>query len=233
MAELFYLILSAIIPVALFLYFVNKKDTVKEPNGVLIRCFLLGVATVIPVLILELLFTLVYPTESAFYRAFVVAAVTEEGFKFLFLYWFMRKHKEFDQFYDGIVYAVFLSMGFALIENILYVLQGGFGVAFLRSVLSVPGHGLFGVIMGYFFALAKFSGNQQRKIYYWLSFFIPLIFHGLYDFFLMATGVTSDGWIIFICLVAFLVLMVILWRIALKRIKKLVNIDKQINETIQ
>jgi len=121
---------------------------------------------------------------EAFYTAFVVAGFTEELFKFLALYLIIWSNKNFNEKFDGIVYAVFISLGFAGIENIIYVLQHGMQTGYIRAIVSVPGHALFGVTMGYYFGLAKFYPDK-RKLFLIRSFFYPVILHGIFDFILM------------------------------------------------
>jgi RsiW-degrading membrane proteinase PrsW (M82 family) len=216
------LLLSAILPVAIFLYFIYRKDTSKEPWQLLLKCLGFGMLGSIPAIIIELILGVgnIFSSAflSSFYEAFIEAALTEETIKFLILYWLIRKNKNFDQHYDGIVYAVFVSLGFALVENIMYVLQDGYATAITRAVLSVPGHGLFGVIMGYFFALAKFSDTEKRKKYMCLSLLIPIILHGIYDFFLMYT--TENSAISLFLVVALIALMIFVWIYAIKNLKK-------------
>ena len=228
MMSILLLLLSAIAPVAIFLFFVYRKDTEKEPPKLLAKSFLWGCIAILPILTIELVLQYLNIFSSAFlhsfYEAFIVAAFVEEGVKLFCLYKIIWKHKEFDQYYDGIVYAVFVSLGFALVENIFYVLEGGFGVSILRAMLSIPAHGLFGVLMGYFFALAKFSPNKNKK-FLWLSFIVPFLAHGLYDFFLMYM-VGNDEITIFLLFHLFIALMIFLWRFGIKYIKKHYAKDK-------
>ena len=226
------LLFSAIFPVAIFLFFIYKKDTKKEPPKLLAKSFMWGCIAALPVIIVELILDYFNIFNSAFlqsfYNAFIVAAFVEEGFKFLCLYLIIWKHKEFDQYYDGIVYAVFVSLGFAVVENIVYVIQFGIVTSILRAILPVPGHGLFGVIMGYFFALAKFSTNNKRKKLLWLSFLLPFFIHGLYDFFLFYMQHFQDNvFIALLFIVFFIILMVFLWRYGIRYIKKHYAKDKE------
>jgi RsiW-degrading membrane proteinase PrsW (M82 family) len=219
------LVISAALPVVIFLIIIYRKDTQREPPGLLLKCFFLGCVATIPVVFVELFVSRFNVFESAamrsFYDAFIVAALVEEGFKFLFLYWIVWKRREFDQHYDGIVYAVFVSLGFALVENVLYVLELGLGVALMRALLSIPGHGLFGVCMGYFFALARFSQNKSHRTgLLWLSFLVPFLFHGLYDFFLMYLGANENALLMLLLFAGFIALMIILWRVGIRYIRK-------------
>ena len=226
------LILAACFPVVVFLVIIYKRDTVKEPPKQLIKCFVWGCISTVPIIVVELVLSEFNVFDSAFgasfYDAFVVAALVEEGFKFMFLYWLIWRHREFDQYYDGIVYAVFVSLGFALIENIFYVIANGFGTAVLRALLSVPAHGFFGVIMGYFFAIAKFN-PQKKSRFLWLSLLIPILFHGLYDFPLFYFGLSENLTAGLLLFGGFLALMIILWRLGIKYIKSHFLLDAQSN----
>ena len=219
------LLLSAILPVAVFLFFIFRKDTEKEPIKLLLKCFLWGCIATLPIVLIELVFDFFNIFTSAFwhsfYKAFVVAAFVEEGVKFLVLYWIIWKHKEFDQHFDGIVYAVFVSLGFAVVENILYVFDGGIGISVMRAILAIPLHGFCGVIMGYFFAIAKFCEIDKKQKFLWLSFLVPLLFHGLYDFALFYIEKSSDNIALALLLFAvFIAVVVFLWRIGIKHIKR-------------
>ena len=125
--------------------------------------------------------------SNAAWTAFLAAGLTEEGMKFLAFLLFFWKSSHFNERFDGIVYAVYISLGFAGIENILYVFSGGYSVGIVRALTAVPAHALFGVVMGYYFGLAKFNA-KYRGIYLALAFFLPFVFHGLYDFLLMANS---------------------------------------------
>lgn len=217
------LLVSAVFPAVVFLYFVYKKDTEKEPLKFLTHCFLWGCIITVPSIYIELFFSSFDNFDSALahslYKAFVVAAFVEEGMKFLCFYRIVWGRKEFDQYYDGIVYAVFISLGFALIENISYVLDYGFVTAFWRGILAVPGHGLNGVIMGYFFALAKFSWNN-RKRYLCLSILIPLLAHGAYDFFAFYSSEQDNAALAILVFTGCVGLMALLWCLGIRYIKK-------------
>jgi RsiW-degrading membrane proteinase PrsW (M82 family) len=152
---------------------------------------LAGVLIVLPVVLIERLLTI--PSEnmegltSASYTAFVVAGFTEEGMKFLAFYFFFWNNRNFNEKFDGIVYSVFIALGFAGIENLLYVFTGGYGVGLIRAVTAVPAHTFFGIMMGYYFSLARFS-NSYITGFLMLAFIMPFVFHGLYDFLLMGNS---------------------------------------------
>ncbi|MCF8369368.1 MAG: PrsW family intramembrane metalloprotease [Bacteroidales bacterium] len=184
------LIALASAPVIIILVYVYIRDKYeREPLGLLFKALLAGALTVIPVLLVN---SQIEPFKDNFtglfqtaYVAFIVAAVVEEAFKFLALYLIIWRNKEFNEKFDGIVYAVFISLGFALVENIFYVNKFGETTGYMRALTAVPAHALFGVAMGYYFALAKFS--KGRNGYYLLmALAMPVLLHGVYDFLLMA-----------------------------------------------
>ncbi len=225
-------LIASITPVIIFLYLVYRKDTIKEPKGLLAKCFFGGFLSIAITLLLDIPMSAIgdsfsHPLLKSFWDAFLVAGFPEELSKFLILYWLVWKSKDFDQHYDGIIYAVFVSMGFALIENILYVFQGGLGVALARSVLSVPGHGFFAVLMGYYFSLAKFAPIEERKKLLFKSLAMPILFHGLYDFALMyVANKNSNVVLIIVLMLVFTYTVVKLWRLGIKKIKLHVQHDK-------
>ena len=118
-----------------------------------------------------------------FFFAFVAVGFSEEGSKYLMLRAYAYRRKAFDEPLDGIIYGVMVSMGFATLENILYVTRHGFQTAILRAFLSVPAHACFGVIMGYYVGMAKFSKTRARY-YKRLGLLLAVLFHGAFDFFL-------------------------------------------------
>lgn len=139
------LIISAILPVIVFLSFIYRKDSEKEPKKLLAKCFLLGALSIIPIFLIELAVdsysnSINSPLLHSLYRAFIVAALVEEGTKFFFLKKITWRNKEFNQSYDGIVYAVFVSLGFAMVENIMYVSEHGFVVGTFNFLLMYNAH---------------------------------------------------------------------------------------------
>ncbi len=186
------LISVAIAPVLIFAIYIYIRDKYeKEPLKLLMTGVLYGVFITVPIVHTENFVTLFIPnagvTMEAFYLAFIVAALVEEGFKFLILFFLVWKNDNFNERFDGIVYAVFISLGFAGLENIMYVLNpeiGGMRTAISRAIFSVPGHGLFGVAMGYYFALIKFVPENRFKLTL-CAFFVPWALHGIYNFILL------------------------------------------------
>ncbi|MFM7682650.1 MAG: PrsW family glutamic-type intramembrane protease [Bacteroidota bacterium] len=227
------LLIASIFPVIIFLYIIYQKDHEKEPISLLLKCLFGGCLSVLLSLVMSLplgLLTGVFQGNflSSFHQSFLEAAIPEEVAKFIMLYFFVWKSKELNHHYDGIVYSVFVSLGFALIENILYVFQGGLVVAFSRAILAVPGHGLDGVLMGYYFSLARFHEGEKRKEFMIKALVVPIIFHGAYDFLLFYMNVSNNSILIIFLLVAFAVLVILLWRRGLAKIKQHLEKDNKL-----
>jgi RsiW-degrading membrane proteinase PrsW (M82 family) len=121
---------------------------------------------------------------EAAYQAFIVAGFTEELFKFLALYLLVWRSPSFNEKFDGIVYAVFVSLGFAAVENVMYVMDGGYQTAIVRAITAVPAHALFGITMGYYFGIAHMY-SELRSSYLIKALLMPILLHGIYDFILM------------------------------------------------
>jgi len=217
-------LISSITPVVIFMFLIYNKDSIKEPIGLLLKCFFGGFLTIIiDLIIVKLISPIGVGFSSAFgksfFDAFFQAGFPEELSKLIILYWIVWKHKDFDQHFDGIIYAVFVSMGFALIENLLYVYEGGLSVALMRAVLAVPGHGFFGVAMGYYFSLAKFHTGPKKNEFLAKSLLIPAILHGLYDFALMYAGNSANNPLLVVGLIiAFTIIVIVIWKRGLQKI---------------
>ncbi len=219
------LIAAAILPAAFLMYKVYKLDRLEsEPPRMLLSLVLLGVLASFVAMglewlggtILDHLLPMGTAYELAFY--FIVVALSEEGAKYLFLRkktWFSQN---FNCQFDGIVYAVFVSLGFALAENIGYVAEFGFSTALVRAVTAIPGHACFGVFMGFWYSAAKKYDNfgYPEKSHRAASFslLVPTILHGAYDF--IATRATTGYTVFFIgfVIVMFLVAYRLVSRIA-------------------
>jgi RsiW-degrading membrane proteinase PrsW (M82 family) len=151
--------------------------------------FILGaIISIIITTVLYMFFDLFLPLKDdysiwqQFVKAFFVVALIEEFSKYIMVRGFLQPRKGFNEPFDGIVYAVMVSMGFAAVENIMYVIQGGMEVAMLRAFTAIPAHATFGIIMGYYMGKAKFSKNPIKWNLIGLS--LAVLFHGTYDFFL-------------------------------------------------
>lgn len=185
------LALAPVIAIILFIWFKDKYD--KEPIRFLVLGFILGIISIVPAIILEMIGDSYFPqtnTMNVFIYAFFVVALAEEGLKFFFLRIAFYKNQHFNEPFDGIIYAVMISMGFAAAENIMYVMNHGVAVGLLRMFTAVPAHAGFAILMGYFVGKAKFA-KQYKTYILLLGLFNAVLFHGLYDFFLLQND--SDG----------------------------------------
>jgi RsiW-degrading membrane proteinase PrsW (M82 family) len=230
--------IASVTPVMIFLYLIYKKDKNKEPMSLLIKCLLGGFLVAGIAILVELGLHLAGRDMEdglfhSAYTAFIVAALTEEGLKWMVVRWLVWKNADFDEHYDGIIYAVFVSLGFALIENLMYVFDGGLKVALVRAVLAVPGHGLFAVLMGYHLSLAKFSKPEETNRHLFMGLFFPVVFHGLYDFALMYMGEQDDNnpLVILGLLILFTFVVIRLWIVGIRNIKRHINKDIEVNST--
>ncbi len=166
-----------------YLYMKDRYDS--EPIHMVIRMFLIGVLVVVPIAVIQRGLTLWWGEEPLAF-AFVISAGVEEGLKWFVLYHVIYNHTEFDEPYDGIVYAAAISLGFATLENVLYAFlqPATFGSLLLRALLPVSGHALFGVVMGYYLGKAKFAKERSRQLLV-LSLALPVFWHGLYDYIIL------------------------------------------------
>ncbi|MFQ5961722.1 MAG: PrsW family glutamic-type intramembrane protease [Candidatus Methylomirabilales bacterium] len=181
------LAIAPTVAIALYIYSQDKYE--KEPLHILANCFLLGALTVIPVTLLLLLGDRLTSTSNDAIRtivdAFVVAGFGEEFSKYLVLRHYTFNKAAFNEPFDGIVYSVMISLGFATVENIFEVLDGGLMVAVGRMFLAVPGHAADGVIMGYFVGLAKFTSGSRFRLLL-CGLLAATCTHGLWDFWVFA-----------------------------------------------
>ncbi|NMC37278.1 MAG: PrsW family intramembrane metalloprotease, partial [Bacteroidales bacterium] len=186
------LLFISLAPVVIIAFYIYSRDRYeKEPASILIKALLTGALCVLPVLLIEGLLLKLYRgpegIDEAAYTAFIVAGLTEEGVKFLALWLFFWGNRNFTEKFDGIVYAVYVALVFAAIENIIYVFQGGFSVGITRALTAVPAHALFGIMMGYNLGLARFN-RRYRVLNLSAAFIIPFISHGAYDFLLLGNS---------------------------------------------
>ena len=191
-------LLSSLAPVFIILFYIYFRDKYdKEPIGLLVKSVIAGMLVVIPVLFVGRILMGIMPEMgkigNAAYHAFVVAGTTEELFKFLALYLLVWNSPSFDEQFDGIVYAVFVSLGFAAVENVLYVMDGGIQTAMIRGITAVPAHAIFGISMGYYLGIARMY-DELRKPYLRKAILIPILLHGIYDFILMV----EIDWLLFL-----------------------------------
>lgn len=229
------LIISAVLPVILLGGYIYKKDIHREPKNLLTKIFVLGMISCIPIIICELIAGVVFDDESsttfieAFINVFFGVAIIEEGFKWFVTHKWGYKSKEFDEVYDIIVYSTFASLGFACLENILYVVENGFGTAIARALLAIPGHAVDGIFMGYFMSKAKVNEmNGQHalaKKNLILSILVPTISHTIYD----ALLTVEDEMYILIFLVFHIVTVIVCFLI----IKRMSTIQQNITTNVE
>ena len=184
------LLITSLAPVLIVIVYINAKDKFeKESKKALFKNFLLG--AIVSIIISFILYNiynsyLPQPDEFSvldqFIKAFFVVALIEEFSKYLIVRYYAQPKKGFNEPFDGIIYAVMVSMGFAAVENIFYVIEGGLPTALLRAFTAIPAHATFAVIMGYFMGKAKFSNNKTTWNLIGLGG--AILFHGAYDFFL-------------------------------------------------
>jgi len=184
------LALAPALAIMIYIYIKDKYE--REPISLLLKNFGLGAtASIIMTLIIGTLLQFIFPTADPlsiaqqFFKAFVVVALVEEFSKYVIVRYYAQRNKEFDEPFDGIVYAVMVSMGFAALENVLYVFQFGMGNGIVRAFTAVPAHATFGILMGYYMGKAKFAATKKEKIRLNLTGLLAAtVFHGAYDFFL-------------------------------------------------
>jgi len=211
---LFAIAVAPVVIIAFYIYYRDKYE--REPFWWLVTALLAGGIVTVPVIYVERLLgiPLLYLSGliHAAWNAFAVAAFTEEIFKFGALFLIFWRNPDFNEKFDGIVYASFVSLGFATIENLLYVINGGIGVGITRAFTAVPAHALFGIVMGYRFGLAKFYPEEKKKQLF-MAVFMPFLLHGIYDFILMS----QHEYLLFL----FIPYVIFLWIFGLKRMKSL------------
>ena len=239
-----YLLLLAVAPAIALMVYIWNKDKSKEPLKMLLILVALGAASCLPAALIELAVgKVIEPLASVstmFYHlveAFFGVALIEEGCKFIVMYLYTRNHKDFNGLFDGMIYAVFTSLGFAALENVMYVFEGGVENAIGRALTAVPGHMFFGVFMGYNYSLwhtyklcdeseAYFAQRgmiiPRAPKYSYTGYFVkaivlPVLIHGFYDFCLFTENSVFT--------IVYLIFLVGLYIFCFGRIKKLSKAD--------
>lgn len=235
----------AVLPTfVIFAIVLKNARSAREPFKKIAKVFGISVASTILAMILEVIGELVVAEifEAAgadpqsvlgvLIDCFFVIAAVEEGCKYFSFKLMIFHDRAFDNTYDGVIYGAASALGFATLENILYVVGGGLGIGLLRAVLSVPLHACTGIFMGYYFGISKYKKyndishdkDPQRRAY-----LIAVAIHALYDFFLMADGATdSPKDFIYIGMAAVLVITVIVYLIMIFTIKRARREDQPI-----
>ena len=208
-----YILIAALAPVAMLLYYIYRKDEFqKEPVKEVLKAFGLGVASIFLSLMISGPFGAIglYPAEQVtlwdgIAISFFGAAIPEEIAKFLLFWLFVRRNKYFDEHMDGIVYAAAISLGFAGLENIMYLFSSEDWVStgIVRALFSVPGHFFFGILMGYYYSLVRFDPVTPSINRFWVLG-APIIAHGIFDSILFSAGVLPEG-------LALVIMIVFIW----------------------
>ena len=222
------MLLLSVLPSIILFIFVWKCDKFeKEPPKLLLKLFLFGLLTTISASLIEIFFEDVVLSSMdqqgllfVFIDNFLIVALAEEAGKYFVLKKITWKHPAFNYTFDAVVYAVTVSLGFATLENILYLIEESLSTAIVRALFSVPGHVIDALYMGYYFGLAKhaeaYGDERLKKKRLKQAFFIPVLIHGFYDFCL------STEYDIFILI--FLVFEVVITVLAIKKFRKLSKI---------
>lgn len=224
--------LAALLPPILLLLFVWHKDATKEPFRQLFKAVIFGALICIPAVFWEsfmgtLLFNGEEPTTiiGTTLNAFLCAAVPEETLKLIALWLVLRRNPYFDEHFDGIVYAVCVSLGFAAVENVGYVLnheEAWVSVAVTRALMAVPGHYAFAVFMGYYYSMYHFVRHDTTTAISILL--VPVLAHGIYDSLAMSSMVNPlIGGLGFVFLIFFCIKM---QRVAYDRLTQMIGLDR-------
>lgn len=226
--DIFIILLTALLPIAILMYYIYHKDKKSpEPTGQLVKAFFYGILSVPLSFCMSIPLGLigVFPTEvtsilGSVSTAFFGAAIPEEIAKFIMLWLLLRKNPYFDEKMDGIVYAVCVSLGFAALENIMYLFSNAesyLSVGIVRAIFAIPGHFCFGILMGYYYSLAEFYPKTPKKNKV-LILIAPILVHGLYDSILFIINVTPA--ISGILLIVFLIFCYKMWKYGSKSIQE-------------
>lgn len=224
------LMMLAIIPGILILFYVYRKDKIeKEPIPIILLVMFLGALSCILAAIIEGILDSIYPSFPEGSLGFAIvngvfcAAFVEEIVKYIALRLPTWRRPEFNYRFDGIVYGVSSAIGFALFENVGYVLQYGFSTAIVRAFTAVPLHSFCGVFMGIFYAYSKKAEivgkkDLQRKATLY-SLIVPMCIHGIYDTFAMWNNPLS--------VLIFLAFVIVTYVISIRQIRKVSETDEQ------
>jgi len=205
----FDLVVIAIAPIVFLAWFIYTRDRYdREPRRLIVKTFLVGAVLVVPVIVAELVGSLIIPASDDLFVLFlhflIVVALVEESSKYLAVHTSAYDSPEFNEPMDGLVYGAIAGLGFAAPENLLYVLSRGAALGVIRAVLSVPGHALWGSTIGYCLARQKFKLDKNGGI---KGLSMAVILHTVFDYGLVAADpligiavaiiIVVAGWMLF------------------------------------
>lgn len=215
------LLLVAIAPTIAILIWIYIKDKYdKEPIKILIKLFFIGILISIPAIAIEdLLIKINIKNEflNLIFTSFIVAATTEELLKVIVLIPYTLRSKYYTEKLDGMVYSIFTTLGFATVENIIYIFNEGqfnlLKIGIARAIISIPAHVLFAINMGYYLSMYKFNlDKSKRNIFLLKLIFIPIVLHGIFDYLVMLKTTISS--------ILFIIYLIYLWKISLDKLDK-------------
>lgn len=233
MTNIITLFIISALPVVLICWFIYSKDKNKEPITLLMKLFGKGITSCFLVLVISELMELIIPfftkdvvdmtSFEVLIYSFIGVALVEEACKWYFVHKVGYHNRYFDEKYDIIVYAVFVSLGFACFENMLYVFtNNSISVGISRALLAVPGHACDSIFMGYYLIIAKqaylLGNKEQEKLNKIKSILVPTVLHGIYDFCLF---INKDEFIY-----VFFIFVIFLYVASLSKIKQLTRQNK-------
>jgi protease PrsW len=199
-------LVMAVTPSLLLVRYYYRQDTRSpEPKTLIIKIFILGIIYTIPVFVLESVISRLNvffawsPFFYYFFEAFIVAGLSEEYIKLHIVRKYVYHHPQFDKIMDGIIYTVVASLGFACMENFLYVMQNSWHIALARGFTAVPMHAVCSGMMGYYIGKAKFAKTKkEEKLLINNGLWLAIVLHGLYNFILFISPVAGSVFSFFI-----------------------------------
>ncbi|KGA99172.1 protease [Alkalihalobacillus alcalophilus ATCC 27647 = CGMCC 1.3604] len=215
---MFAVLTAAIAPgMALLSYFYLRHQYSQDINGLVLRSFVIGAILVFPVMVLQYAFVVEGFFTDPISKSVILYGFFEEFFKWFLLFFIVYQHAKFKRHYDGIIFGVAISLGFASVENVFYLLAYGVETALGRALLPVTSHSLFGVIMGYYLGKSKME-SENKGSYLLLALLVPVALHSLYDLILNLVSMYF--------LIAIIPFMILLWWFALHKVKLANQLDR-------
>ncbi len=221
------IILLSILPVILIAIYFYQKDIHKEPTKLLRKLFISGIISGILVIVISLIYNYLIPNYASltsnnylnmFIYSFIFISLIEEISKWVMIYFISYKNPEYDEFYDIILYSVFVALGFATLENLIYTIPNkSIYVTIFRGITAIPAHACYQTFMGYYLTLSKYKPNR-KKHYIILSIIVPIILHGIYDLLLYLGNI--------ILVILFVIFLITIFVLTIINANKIIDIDK-------